>query len=299
MSNRPRSVIYFNTGARGGGAARRLRAALAGARQAAIASDVIAFASPRELRAAVRRLPVDAVPVAAGGDGTVNLLVTVLREAGWDERAIAVLPLGTGNAFAHALGVASVPRALAALASGCVRRIDLMRTTHPQAPAATTSISTGFEAAMLAHVGRRRGWHRWVGGLAHLAHRRWTGAVLAVHDAPLLSVSDWYYNAGVYNLPCYGFGKVVLPEAVPEDGAAEAVACRTRAAYWRSLLGGARTAAPGAGDPRTRRWSHARFEAPDVVQIDGEVVSGSCFDVWVERQALRVLVPPPGQASLS
>src|SRR5438046_1744525 len=61
--------------------------------------------------------------VAAGGDGTV---LGVLRGMAGSEAALGVMPLGTANDLARALGVGDDRRALAALAAGRVRTVDLV-----------------------------------------------------------------------------------------------------------------------------------------------------------------------------
>ena len=63
----------------------------------------------------------------AGGDGTVNYVVSNLKRLGLDV-PLAVLPSGTANDFAHMLGVPSdIERACRSILSGKVRPIDLGR----------------------------------------------------------------------------------------------------------------------------------------------------------------------------
>jgi len=246
-----------------------------------------------EARAVVRALGPGAIPVAAGGDGTVNLLAGALWEEHVD-RTMAVLPLGTGNAFAAPLGLGSLPRALAALDTGAERAIDLMVTTHPAAPVATVSLSAGFESRFLLGAASRRTWRRGLavlGGLAGAALGRSTGIALATDGESLVSMGEAVYNVGLYNFPCYGFGWRMWPDADPGDGVAEAVVCRSARRYWRTLRRGLSTALPLDGDPSARRWRTARVESNGPLQIDGEVIAAGRFEVQVVRHAIRVLVP--------
>jgi diacylglycerol kinase family enzyme len=256
-------------------------------------SRIVVIGARDDLRRALRELPEEALPVAAGGDGTVNLLVAALRASALGDRTIGVLPLGTGNALAHPLGVGSLARALRALDWGDPRSIDLMTTTHPAAPVAMVSISAGFEARMLATVSATGAWRRWLRvlpGLVRLAGGVWAGTTVTLDGQSLVGREERIHNVGLYNLPCYGFGWRMWPDADPEDGLAEAVVCRSPRSYLRTLRHGLRTAQAGdTADRSWRRWSRAHIESSGPVQIDGEVIAAGAFDVVLEPRALRVL----------
>ena len=138
-------------------------------------------------------------------------------------------------------------------------------------------------------------WSQWIGlipTLLRVAPRSSTGIEITVDGESLIGPAERVYNAGFYNLPFYGFGRLMWPDADVTDGAAEAVVCRSGSAYWRVLRRGLRTARPEDGDPACRRWHRARFRADGGVQIDGEVAAGGDFDVRVEPRGLTVLVAP-------
>lgn len=72
------------------------------------------------------------VIVAAGGDGTLFEVVNGLMDQAPQQRAaLAVLPMGTGNAFARELGLApgAVDRAIGLLKAGSAGRIDVAQVT--------------------------------------------------------------------------------------------------------------------------------------------------------------------------
>lgn len=126
-------------------AARRLRDAGFDARV------LTASAGPlleRVLRDRVAQDPPDAV-VAVGGDGTVHLVVNAIAQSGVP---LGVVPVGTGNDLARALGVplgdpaAAVDRIAAALGDGRLRRIDAVRTSSGRWFAGM--LSAGFDAAV-------------------------------------------------------------------------------------------------------------------------------------------------------
>ncbi|MBV2366477.1 sphingosine kinase [Streptomonospora sp. NEAU-YY374] len=94
--------------------------------------DLVAGRDAAEARARARACVAAGADVlaVAGGDGMVHLAV---QELAGSTTALAVLPTGTGNDFARALGIpAGAPdAAAAAVAAGRRRRIDLGRLTAP------------------------------------------------------------------------------------------------------------------------------------------------------------------------
>ncbi len=94
--------------------------------------------------AAVAARPEDTVAVM-GGDGMAHL---GLNGCAHTDATLAVLPAGTGNDFARALGVASVDDALTALAEGRRRRVDLTRLTNDTVGERYVGaiVSTGYDA---------------------------------------------------------------------------------------------------------------------------------------------------------
>lgn len=93
----------------------------------------------REAEYAIEPLPIDfdANPidgredidllVVAGGDGTVNFALNAMKQKGIDI-PIGVIPAGTANDFAGALGMSSDPlEAARQIAFGCVDRVDCGR----------------------------------------------------------------------------------------------------------------------------------------------------------------------------
>jgi diacylglycerol kinase family enzyme len=88
--------------------------------------------------------------LAGGGDGTITGLLNELREQGLSLPAIGVLPLGTGNAWAHVTGAPKPVVALRQLAA-CGERLpplrpfSLVRVDDKVAPFA----GTGWDAEML------------------------------------------------------------------------------------------------------------------------------------------------------
>jgi diacylglycerol kinase family enzyme len=253
-----------------------------------------------EMRSAVRSLEPDVVPVAAGGDGTVNSLVCALRYAGYDRRPVAYIPLGTGNTFGYSIGIDGLPAAAAAITRGVCTAVDVMVTTDADFPVALVSLSSGFESRTLGDLAGHRGWSRHARApfaVARNVARRTTGIELKLDGRLVVRENRRIFNVGLYNTPYYGRGRVVFPEADHADGISEAVVCENARAYLRTLMACARFDTAPTGSHRSvagvsaYRWTTARLRSRDGVQIDGEAIDRADFEVTVEAKALQVLVP--------
>jgi diacylglycerol kinase (ATP) len=117
------------------------------------AVTVYASAGPADVEARARQAVADghSLIVAAGGDGT---LLGVLQTVRGTQVAVTVLPLGTSNDYAKALGIRSERDALTALRAGVVRRADLIACAYtgldgaPREQVICLSAGLGFTAAV-------------------------------------------------------------------------------------------------------------------------------------------------------
>jgi diacylglycerol kinase family enzyme len=290
-----RRFQFLLAGQAGNGmAARRLRALLDRSPALAARSQTAHVQSLGAASHALANLDPETVPVAAGGDGTLSLMVQALHTIGDLGRPIAFLPFGTGNAFAYPHGLLPSDRAIQALHARRTVALDLMITDHPGAPVAVMTLTTGIEAVFIRHFAAFRRWTR-PAAIAYAFGRslgaRSTRVTLEVDGELLIPAGTACIGAGLYNTPCYAFGHEVLPWADPGDGQAEAVAYLTRRAYIRSLLGGVRQDPPDAATA-VRSWRAARIETEDILQVDGEVIEPAALRVTLAPGALRLLVPP-------
>ena len=232
------------------------------------------------------------VVVAAGGDGTINMVVTALWRLEAKSQPLAVLPLGTGNAFAHALGLGSCGVALRTLRAGHERSLDLMVTNRSEPEVAVLSVSTGFESRFLTTWNRLRTRGRF-GALLEPARQSLRGPaprVAITLDGRPLELPPTVWNAGLYNLTHYGFGRRVFPEADPGDGEAEAVVWTSSQAYWRSLVGGVPRGLDSHG-VRQGRWRRASLVSDQPIQVDGEAWPAGALELRLESGWLRCLGP--------
>jgi YegS/Rv2252/BmrU family lipid kinase len=101
--------------------------------------------------------------IAAGGDGTVSKVASVL--VGRTDVSLGILPLGTANSIAAGLGIpAAVPGAIELLGAGAARTID---TALANGSTMVLHASLGLHAAAISDTSRDAK-HRW-GALAYVA----------------------------------------------------------------------------------------------------------------------------------
>lgn len=159
------------------------------------------------------------VLVVLGGDGSAHQGVQFCAAG---DVAFAVVPAGTGNDLARALGHDTDPmratdKVVAALRSGDRRRIDLGRVGD--GPWFATVLCAGFDSAVNERVNRMR----WPHG-----RRRYDLAILAelaaLRPRPLVVETDSGRTeldatmVAVGNTPYYGGGIPICPNADPADG---------------------------------------------------------------------------------
>lgn len=197
-----------------------LRAAVPGL-EATFTAD--AAATSRLAAQAVRRG--DDVVAVLGGDGTAHLAAQAVAGTA---TALAVLPSGSGNDLAAALGlptdaVAAAEHVAAALRSGRRRRIDVGRVAD--GACFSTVLCTGFDASVNARANAMR----WPAG-----PRRYDLAVLA--ELAALAPRPVRVQVGgravefeailvaVGNGPYYGGGLRICPDATLTDGLLDVIA---------------------------------------------------------------------------
>lgn len=250
----------------------------------------------------------DAV-VVVGGDGTIHEAVNGLAGTG---AVFGVLPFGTGNDFAHALGMPDdVPAAVAALAAADVRDTDLGRvrweTPTPDGGAAWSTrrfancLGVGFDA--LAALGAAR--TKWLGGnaayVAAVLHALWDLRGAGVRARVAVDGADVHagplFLCEVGNGHSIGGGFLMTPDATPHDGRLDV--CVVRHLPTRRALRLLPSAIRGAhvGQPEVTMTGGTRvslsadtFSLP--VQADGEglTLTARTVEVEVEPGALRALV---------
>lgn len=264
----------------------------------------VSFCAPDDVLSARARL-MDLAPgsrvIVAGGDGTLHQLLPALHAR---QLELALLPCGTGNDLARALGLrhwhwqAALRHGLSAPA----RRIDLGLVEFEHGSQLfLSSLALGFDAAVgaRAHAAPRwlRGMPRYLWAtLAEIRHLRLYRLQLhadghLIHEGQILFASS-------LNTETYASGMPVAPGARIDDGRLELV----RVGQFGRL--GALAAMPLllAGlhlrHPRIAMHGFRRLEIDSPTSLplalDGEPIAASAsFSVRVLPQALAVVAASP------
>ncbi len=254
--------------------------------------------SPDELNASLGAHP-HRLPVAAGGDGTLHLLVAALHARGeLASRVIGLVPLGTGNDFARTAGIPLAADAAARVVlQGAPHEMDLL--TDDAGGVVINAVHLGIGAQ-----GAREGEPlKPVFGM--LAYR--IGALLAGLRSPGwplqvsvdgVTITDGnrrVLQVGVLNGRTIGGGTPLASHAKPDDGLAEvvistAVGPLARMRYARLLRHGRHAEHPDVVLSRGRTVELAGPPVP--INSDGELGAIS-HRIWtVQPRAWRILAPP-------
>lgn len=238
-----RYAYVLNPQARSGRAARLWPALDAALQAAGVGGTMRQTTAPGDAVGLAHDLAADAdVVVAVGGDGTVHEVVNGLVGTG---AALGVLPVGTGNDFARALGMPrGVPEMVARLAATAPRPLDVGRLAwegERDGVAASgerwvaNAVGVGFDA--LAALGAAR--TKWLGGrsgytaavLRALWASRTPGPAVTVDVetpglAPTRLLDGPLYLCEIGNGPSVGGGFFLTPDARLDDGRFDVCAVR-------------------------------------------------------------------------
>lgn len=302
--SRPRHVaLVANPAARAGAALGGADAAAELLRARGIRTTLVSGGSAPEsrdlLRAAIAS-GVDAVAVA-GGDGTVHLALQELAGGGIP---LGIIPQGTGNDFAGALGLREldVAGAVAAIADGATRRIDLARVTRADGSAEHfgSVLASGFDSKVndRANAMRRpRGSSRYTIAIL-VEFVRLAGIPFTVEatlaDGTAERFAEDLVMATVGNTGVYGGGIPICPDADPADGLLDLVLVRPTgrlrlATLLPRLYRGTHTTAP---EVLTRRVRAVRLEAAGITAYaDGDPIGALPVTIDVVPDALTVFAP--------
>lgn len=245
--------------------------------------------------------------IGVGGDGTLRDIAAVLANRGV---ALGIVPGGTGNQLAAALGIPRSPeRAADALELARPRSIDLGEVEIRRADAAaqttifTIGCGSGFDAHLMATT--PASWKRRLGSAAYfaqamrLATRLKTVPYRLTIDGRVIETEATVALIGNMGQLVPGVLGPRMP-ILPDDGLLDLLvvgagdplrALRGLAdQVWRTSPGGA----TGASSIRLRgRQLTVEPARPEALQVDGDPVGEGSLAARVLPAAIEVLVPLP------
>jgi YegS/Rv2252/BmrU family lipid kinase len=276
-----------------------------------VSIEVTATSNPGELDGVLHRAG-SRVIVVAGGDGSLHAVIAALhRRHDLSKAVLGLLPLGTGNDFARAMGIPLEAEAAAqVLVDGEVRPVDLVVDELGGVVVNNVHVGAGAQAS-------RRG-ARWKERLGKIGYGRVNlgragypiGALLAAVKPPYLRLrvevdgevvvdfDDPVLMVAIGNGPTVGGGAALAPEADPEDGKVDVMISRAigpwaRLAYAVHLTRGRHHERDDVMYLRGERVSISGDEF--YCAADGEVSGPERNRTWhVEPKAYSMVVPTNG-----
>jgi diacylglycerol kinase (ATP) len=248
-----------------------------------------------------------------GGDGTVHRHLSSLVAL---DLPMLVVPVGSGNDFARAIGVRRVRDSLKAWQDFCrgakkVRAIDLgmiqsLETTGQEPKYFCSVVGVGLDAEVTRRANKLPRWLRGHGGYAlslppALARFAPLPMKISTHDENHLHKSNgWNLRsdqptmlAAFANTPTYGGGMKIAPHAKLNDGLLDVcviggvdpfrLACMFPTVYFGRHLRIREVSSFRTADARVET------ESPLDVYADGEYVCRTPAEITVQREALRVI----------
>ena len=305
MSHLEKVLLVVNPAAcngTAGQAAERAAAALR-ARLGQDAVTVARTAGPRHATELAANASGCTAVVALGGDGVVHEVANGLMARPASERpAFGIVPVGSGNDYARAIGApVDVDAAAALLCDAAPLPTDVGRVNGQ---CFVETLSFGVDAAIALDTVERRvrtgrtGTVLYVeAGIDQLAHHLVARPYRAVFDAAAPEGGQSITFA-VQVGPYYGGGFRICPEASFDDGLLDVCVSHppigvTRALGIFALAKGGRHVGLKQVELRRCRTLRVEFDEPPPAQIDGERIEAAAFDVVVEQGALQVMRPAP------
>ena len=266
--------VLGNPTARGGRA--QLDAVVAAFVRRDVDTTVLEATTPGAARAAAKRAVEDGASrlVAVGGDGVVHLAVNAVAES---DTVLGVVPLGTGNDFARALGLLDgdvdrqVERALADPVA-----IDAIRTDHGWIATVATLGFSGDVTARANVLAWPRGQLRYtVATLLQLPRLRTIPVTVEVDGRPVGGATTLL---AVGNTAFFGGGMRICPDARPDDGRLHVVNIGDvpRRTFLRVF-------------PTVFSGRHVRRAEVDVDHGTIATIHGADIDVWADGEPLGPL----------
>ncbi len=303
MSAPARTAVLVNPAAGGGRGAKLAQPVADRLTAAGSAVDLLvpdSLGQARELAADRVADGVDAL-VVVGGDGIVHLGVNAVGESG---SGLAIVPCGTGNDYARAIGLSAKDPmgALDSLCAGVSRQTDVVGVSGNDGDRlVATVVAVGFDSRVAARAnamgGRLHGHVRYLAAIAgEMRSLTMTSLTLETErpDGSIAKATGDRLLVAVGVTPYYGGGLKMLPGADPTDGLLDVVEIdpvkrRTVLRLFPHLYRGTHTrfAAVSAGRTRSITLTQTTGEPVEAVG-DGEPLGGLPLTLTCRPGLLRL-----------
>lgn len=238
--------------------------------------------------------------IAAGGDGTVNLVLQAVAAANDPLVEMAILPLGTGNDLARTLGMSLTPEeAVLQVLGGEVFEADVLRCTWDGGSRIVANMCTAgntgvYLTQLTPEMKQRWGPYCYIRGVIDVLRDLQAFDVrVEWPDEPVQSLS--ILNIFAANGRTTGGGMEIAPDAQLDDGLIDVVLIADGAVGEIASLTANYLLSDFRKHPLVtyRQVSKFRLEAevPLPVTIDGDVVTDGPIRLEVEAQKVRLVRP--------
>jgi diacylglycerol kinase (ATP) len=261
-----------------------------------IQAEVYLKTSSRAVRQWVREA-VDndeALVIAVGGDGTIEDVALSLVGS---RTALGIIPVGTMNNLARALGIPlDVEQACALLGAGIMRQIDVGCIRGTDKPKGTFFLETaGLGLATALPAGQNIKKHRW--GKLPAAFREMFSSSLAPTQIELdngVTLETKVRLVTVSNAPLFGLNNLLAPDAKMDDGlfdlaVYDGLSELEMAEYFLSNANGRRVSNPNVHFYRTRHV-HIHTHQPVTSDKDDLPPEPAELDIDILPRAISVIV---------
>lgn len=200
--------------------------------------------------------------VAVGGDGSVNEVSEGLIGS---DVILGIIPAGSGNGYAMHLGIGrNVENAIRILNNGEIRVMDTgLINSQPFVNLA----GIGFDAKiayLYRNVKKRGFWGYFQTAIKQATELKYHTYSVKIDGKEVIKEQKCF-TIVVANAPMYGYGFIIAPKAVPDDGKLEIVIFHKTPA-WRIILS------------LWRFWNQSMHKTSIADRYEGEVVEVTCHD---------------------
>jgi diacylglycerol kinase (ATP) len=227
--------------------------------------------------------------VVCGGDGSLNLSI---RDFDLDSGTLGLLPLGSGDDFAHVLGISSkLAAACDVVLNGAPREVDVAMANNRRYLGVA---GLGFDSEVAEYAGHVKYLR---GSLIYLYSIMRVLPRFTPHRVRINGRAEEIMFAAVGNSRQYGGGIRITPDAKIDDGALDlcVVHRTTRAQLLKTLpkaYTGAHVKSPFVATERGREFV-VEGEREMVVYADGERVTTTPVKFALAERKLRIVAPRP------